>query len=181
MAEVEQQRLKLAEREDARRAQEGLEGDAAVALMLREAPPVGGGLRWMPQRRLWDEGEWSLRQEDATRIPQLTPAPPLSSEGVHQSRAQVALTRMAGPVRRAGQAAFEVRVGLRPAAGAGATLFGPAGMDLEPRTRLPTPWERWDAGTEAAEGDEAGRRWLVASNGRQCLLNDGRDRVVVTT
>ena len=88
---------------------------------------------------------------------------------------------MAGPVRRAGQAAFKVRVGLRPAAGAGATLLGPAGMDLEPRTRLPTPWERWDAGTEAAEGDEAGRRWLVASNGRQCLLNDGRDRVVVTT
>ena len=68
-AEVEQQRLELEVGEDARRAQENLEGDAAMASMMREAIPAGEPLRWLPQRRLRDEEEWNRRQEDAARVP----------------------------------------------------------------------------------------------------------------
>ena len=56
-----------------------------------------------------------------------------------------------------------------------------AGLDTAPGAQVPSPWEGWDPATPSAEGDEGRRRWLVASSGRQCLLNEGRDRVEVTT
>ena len=76
------------------------------------------------------------------------------------------LSRIRGPVYRGEQAVFEGSVMPRPAEEPPAAPEDVAGVGEGPGTGLPTPWEEWDEGVSAAEGDEGQRRWLVASSGR---------------